>query len=72
MPVQVFVMSTSEAGSAVTRPAPWAFVMCSEREEGGTRASTSGTGSGRHGGEQRYQGGKKEKLRVAAVVCVTC
>lgn len=53
VPVQVFIMSTSEAGSAVTRPAPWAFVMCSKKKEGGTRASTSGRGSGRHGGEQR-------------------
>ena len=72
MPVQVFIMSTSEAVSAETRPAPRAFVMCSKRKEGGTRASTSGRGSGRHGGEQRYQDGKKEKLRAAAVVCMNC
>lgn len=61
VPVQVFIIPTSEVGSAVARPTPRAFVMWNEKEEGGRRASSSGRGRGRRGekrGPRNPSGGK--------------
>lgn len=35
VPVRVFLSSTSEVGSAVTKSTPWAFVMWNEKKERG-------------------------------------